>query len=333
MRGALQGQGQPAALAGHSRTFERRAGTSLGYRPVRYPRSHGGCREVARLLPLGVVRGPMNHECLILSLPHDMCTATSLGLEGFARHRSPGSGSVFQGRAIFVDLAVANGKPDFRFRDEGGWRDATGDTEKALAECQTKRTKTALSNSAFNIVPMEAFKSVSLVRTGGHVLALEPAGERLRFPAHAWHLDMSPDDVAATLGLAERTHRAPRAYMVLAPSELVILSSLTPEEYAWYATHRAGKLFRQVMFTEIDLNPRHLVAEQSFEQARDDLERNPKKKTKTIYHGGAYDKVPFTAWTGNEAHDKDALYCADRERLLAWRFPAKVPTAWIRAEG
>ncbi len=152
----------------------------------------------------------MNHCNLILSVPHDMCTATSLGIDGFARHRSPGSGQIFQGRAIYIDLAVENGKPAFGFRNEGGWRDALADTTQALAECESKRTKTALSNMAFSVIPMEAFRSVSLVKTGGHVLTLEAGGEKTKFKSHAWRLNMTPDDVAQEAGLPKPSARQPR---------------------------------------------------------------------------------------------------------------------------
>lgn len=270
---------------------------------------------------------------LVMSLPHGMCTATSLGIEGYARHRSPGSGQVFQGRAIFVDLRLENGKPAFSFRDEGGWRDAKADTEMALAESETKRTKTALSNNAFSIIPMQAHQSVWLVKTGGHVLKLESGGETVRFASHDWRLDMSPDDLAQAVGLPKQPNRQPRCYMVLAPIELVILSNLTPPEYAWYATHRSGKLFRQVLFTEIRLNPRYLLAERSFEDARAELMKNPRKKTKTVYLGNAYDKIPFTTWVGYDAPAEGGLYCGDREHVMVWRFPAKIPTTWSKADG
>ena len=65
---------------------------------------------------------------LILSLPQGAMTATNLGIEGFAWHRRPGSGKFFQGRTIFFDLALSNRRPDFTYLDEGGWRDAMGDT-------------------------------------------------------------------------------------------------------------------------------------------------------------------------------------------------------------
>ena len=275
----------------------------------------------------------MKNVNLILSLPNDMCTATSLGIEGYARHRSPGSGAVFQGRAIYVDLKLKDGKPAFTFRDEGGWRDPMADTVQALAECETKRTKTALSNSAFNIIPMECFESVSVAKTGGHVLTLEPGGDKAKFKSHAWRLNMTPDDVAAEAGLPKPSARHPRCYLIFAPIELVILSNLTPEEYAWYATHRAGKLFRQVLFTEIKPNPRYLLAEKTFDEAREELGKNPRKKTKTVYQGSAYDKIPFNTWVGYHPKEGGGLFSADKEHMLFWRFPAKIPTTWEKADG
>src|SRR5512145_797594 len=99
---------------------------------------------------------PLN---LILSLPHGIITATSLGVAGFAWHRSPGSGSHFRGRVVLVDLAVEGCEPAFEFFDEGGWRDARGDTVAALAAAsEGKRTKTALSNSAFSVTPIAAYR-------------------------------------------------------------------------------------------------------------------------------------------------------------------------------
>lgn len=275
----------------------------------------------------------MSNANLILTLPSGMCVATSLGIEGLARHYSPGSGQVFRGRAIFIDLKIENRKPAFAYRDEGGWRDARGDTEAALAEVEVKRTKTALSNNAFSLVPMEAFAGVWLVRTGGHVLQLAPADEVVRFAHHDWRADMTPTDIAALVGMPHQSARQPRCYMVLGPAELVILTNLTPAEYAWYATHCRGKQFRQVIFTEIVPDPRQLMAERSFEAAHAELVANADKKTKTIYYGGAYDRVPFKSWVGYDAPSQGGLYVADHERMMVHRFPEPIPGWWARADG
>ncbi len=270
---------------------------------------------------------------LILTLPSGMCVATSLGVEGLARHYSPGSGQVFRGRSIFIDLKIENRKLAFKFRDEGGWRDARGDTEAALAEVEVKRTKTALSNNAFSLVPMDAFDSVWLVRTGGHTLRLDPPAEVVRFASHDWRSGMTPGDIGALVGIPHQEVRHPRCYMVLAPAELVILTNLSPAEYAWYATHCRGKQFRQVMFAEIIPDPRLLMAEHSFEAAHAELVANAHKKTKTIYYGSAYGRVPFKSWVGYEAPGRGGLYVADHDQVVVYRFPDPIPRLWDRADG
>jgi hypothetical protein len=275
----------------------------------------------------------MQNVNLILTLPSGMCVATSLGIEGLAGHYSPGSGQVFRGRAIFIDLKIKDRKPAFAYRDEGGWRDARGDTELALAEVQVKRTKTALSNNAFSLVPMEAFDSVWLVRTGGNALRLDPADQVVRFASHDWRSDMKPVDIAALVGLPHPATREPRCYMVLGPAELVILTNLSPAEYAWYATHCRGKQFRQVIFTEIVPDPRQLMAEKSFEAAHAELVANSDKKTKTIYYGSAYGRVPFRSWIGYDARSQGGLYVADHDHVAVFRFPGEIPRAWDRADG
>jgi len=275
----------------------------------------------------------MNNVSLILALPHGTCTATTLDLDAFARHRSPGSGQVFQGRAIYIDLPVENGKPAFSYYDEGGWRDAKADTEMAVAACANKRTKTALSNNAFSIVPIDSYKAVAVVKTGGHPLKLESAGELFHFRNHEWRAFMSPDDVAAAAGLPKPANRHPRCYLVFGPVEFVMLSNLTPEEYVWYSTHRPGKIFRNVMFTEIELDPRMIVAEKSYEAARDELVKTPTKKTKIVYHGNAFDRIPFQAWVGYDGKHQGGLYCGDKNRVVMWKLPAKVPTTWAKADG
>jgi hypothetical protein len=65
---------------------------------------------------------------LILSLPQGAIAATNLGVEGFAWHRRPGSGTCVHGRTIFFDLALSNRHPDFTCLDEGGIH--AGDTTR-----------------------------------------------------------------------------------------------------------------------------------------------------------------------------------------------------------
>ncbi|MEI6614791.1 MAG: hypothetical protein WCL37_07825, partial [Chrysiogenales bacterium] len=63
---------------------------------------------------------------LVLTIPQGIVVATSLGLEGYAKHRSPGSSKFFRGKTVMVDLILENDRPAFSFREEGGWRDAHG---------------------------------------------------------------------------------------------------------------------------------------------------------------------------------------------------------------
>jgi hypothetical protein len=273
---------------------------------------------------------------LILTLPQGSITATSLDIEGFARHRSPGAGRYFEGKALYVPLAMQGGAPTFRFAEEGGWRDAAGDTASALAAVADgrKRTKTALSNNAFSITPIDAYVGIWLAKTGGQILPLEPKTELLRYTSHsyAWGQGLSSDEVAKAAGSKIPSPRTPRLYLVLAPIELVVLSNLSPEEYGWYATHRPGKVFRQVMFTEVTGGGRGLVADSVYEDAKAELLREPSKKTKTVYAGAALNRVPFQAWVGHQRGQQGGIYVGDRDRLVLWRFPETRPTAWDRAE-
>lgn len=271
---------------------------------------------------------------LILTVPQGHITATSLGVEGLARHRSPGSGKHFQGRKVFAELAMAGDRIDFQFLDEGGWRDVQGDTEAAIAAiADGKRTKTALSNNAFSCTPLEAYQRVYLVKTGGEVLELEEGVELHRFATHESHEEMSPAEIAKAAGLGTPGQRRPRLYLVICPVELLIFSNLTPEEYAWYATHRPGKIFRQVMFTELKTEQPQLAARSRFVDAREELEANPAKKTKTVVSEDCINEIPFQSWLGYEQTDQSGLYTADRDRIGVWRLPREIPRSWERAAG
>lgn len=268
---------------------------------------------------------------LVLTLPHGSVVATSLGVEGLAWHRSPGSGKHFRGRSVLVDLAVNGDGLGFDYLDEGGWRDAKADTRAALAAAlEGKRTKTALSNGGFSVVPISAYRSVSLVKTSSKALALSAPETLARFTNHVCHSELSTDEVAKAAGLAVPTERQPRLYLVLAPVEFLLLSNLTPAEYVWYATHRSGKQFRQVMFTEVngDFEPR--LAESVFQGARRELE-DQKKKTKTLLTGDCLNDVPFSQWAGY-ASQTGGIYVGDRDQAQVWRFPS-IPATWERAEG
>ncbi len=270
---------------------------------------------------------------LVLSIPQGFVVATSLGIEGLARHLSPGSGKYFRGRSVFFDLALEGTVPAFDFLDEGGWRDARRDTIAALEAAQAgARTKTALSNNGFSCTPISAHQRCFLVKTGGQVLELQSGGQRAAFSTHDCHERMTPEEVAQAVGAPSPKTRTPRLYMVLSPIEFMVLSNLTPVEYAWYATHRPGKIFRQVAFTELASDQTHLAAESRFDDARDFLLSEPRKKTKTIVTENCFNNVPFQAWAGYGC-GCGGLYVGDREGLHAWTFPLQIPEAWEKAEG
>lgn len=271
---------------------------------------------------------------LILTIPQGVVTATSLGIQGLARHRSPGSGKHFVGRSVFADLAIENNRPAFSYLDEGSWRDAHGDTCAALeAVAGGKRTKTALSNNGFSPTPVEAYRRCFLVKTGGEVMEMAARKELLLFHAEHAQEGITPSQIAEAIGVPEPEERHPRLYMVLSPIELLMLSNLTPEEYAWYATHRPGKIFRQVVFTELLADQPHLAAVSRFSDAREELLQSPAKKTKTIVFEDCINRVPFHSWVGYDHSAPGGLYVGDRSHLALYRFPEAIPRSWERAEG
>ncbi|MCZ7652209.1 MAG: hypothetical protein M5U13_14005 [Thermoanaerobaculia bacterium] len=275
----------------------------------------------------------MDRLNLVLTIPHGSMVATSLGVGGLARHLSPGSGKHFQGRAIYADLALVDGEAAFTFLPEGGWRDAQGDAAAALAAVRAgKRTKTALSNNAFSVTPVAAYETLYVVKTGGQTLRMEKAEEIGRFGPGECLDGMSPEDIARTLGTPSPARRDPRLYAILSPIELLVLSNLTPVEYAWYATRRPGKIFRQICFAELVADQTQLAAGSRYEEARHELATNPRKKTKTIAVQDLLNTVPFGAWAGFEGKGEGGLYLADRERVLLARFPAEIPFAWEKAD-
>jgi hypothetical protein len=278
----------------------------------------------------------MKPSHLMLAIPQGSITATSLTTGDFAHHRSPGAGRFFEGKAVYVELAVKDGKPDFTFADEGGWRDATADTTHALwaTADDRKRTKTALSNNGFSITPIDAYVGLCLAKTGGQVLQLERPVELVRFASHAyeWGRGLSSDEIAKAAGVAVPAGRKPRLYMILAPIEMVVVSNLTPEEYGWYATHRPGKVFRQVMFTEIADGVRGLVANAVYDAAKAELVSDPSKKTKTIYSGHVLNRVPYQSWVGYHDGATGGVYVGNRDKLALWKLPQARSTAWERAD-
>jgi hypothetical protein len=272
---------------------------------------------------------------LLLVVPHGIVTATSLGIEGYARHRSPGSGKHFSGRTVFVDLAItADDRPDFRFLDEGNWRDAYGDSIAALHAVRIgKRTKTAVSNNGFSCTPVGAYRGCYLVKTGGRILQMESPQTLISFSSHHCDEGLSPDQIAKAIDRPSPGHRTPRLYMVLCPIQLMMLSNLTPEEYAWYATHRPGKIFRQVMFTELRSEQPRVAAQSRFENARRELLEKPAKKTKTIAFEDCINQAPFGEWMGYKHETPGGIYAADRNGVSLWPFPAIIPGSWERTEG
>jgi hypothetical protein len=277
----------------------------------------------------------MNNEpTLILTLPHGNVTATSLGIDGLARRRSPGSGKHFRGRSIMVDLASDGEKPGFTYLDEGGWRDPYADSVQALAGVKAgSRTKTALSNSAFSCVPLSAYKSCHLVKTGGESLALGEPKELVTYANHTCNERMTTEQVAQAIGRPSTGTRTPRFYMVISPIQFLILSNLTPEEYAWYATHRPGKLCRHVMFTELGHEEQHMAAQSRYLDAKQELVEKATKKTKSIVFEDCIDQIPFQNWIGYHQKAEGGLYVGDRNHLRLYPFPATIPHSWDKVEG
>jgi hypothetical protein len=276
----------------------------------------------------------MNDPQLILAVPTDNVTATSLGIDGLAQRRSPGSGKHFRGRSILIDLATDGDKPCFGYLDEGGWRDASGDTVAALAGVRAgSRTKTALSNSAFNCIPITAYQGCHLVKTGGAAMPLGEATPLMSYSNHTCDERMTTEQVALAIGQPAPGIRPPRLYMVISPIQFIMLSNLTPEEYAWYTTHRPGKLFRQVMFTEIRDEQPHLAAQSRFIQARQELGEKVTKKTKTVVFEDCLNRISFQDWIGYRHEARGGLYVGDRNSLTLYPFPATIPHSWDKVEG
>lgn len=270
---------------------------------------------------------------LIATLPLGALVATSLSVEELGWHKSPGSAKHFSGRAIFLELPHENGRPSMEFLDEGGWRSPASDIAEALkAAMGGKKTKTALSNNALHCISVDAVRRVHLVKTSGRALELKGPNELLRFESHSCNEALTPDEVSARIGRPAPAERKPRFYLVLSPLEMLVLSNLSPEEYAWYATHRPGKIFRHLVFAELTGLPKHhLVSESVIAGAMDEL-ITKHKKTKTLTSGGLLNQVPFSYWVGFNG-TAGGLYLADRDHLVVWTIDKPVPSQWLRAEG
>lgn len=276
----------------------------------------------------------MNEPQLILTLPNGNITATNLGVEGLAQRRSPGSGKHFRGRSILVNLATDGVKPSFTFLDEGGWRDPYADSVQALAGVKAgSRTKTAISNGAFGCVPLSAYQGCHLVKTGGEVLLLNEAQKLAQYSDHTCHERMSSEEIAQVIQQPFLGTRTPRLYMVISPIQFIMFSNLTPAEYAWYATHRPGKMFRQVMFTEINHEQPQMAAQSRFNDARQELLEKVTKKTKTIVFEDCLNQIPFHEWIGYRQEAKGGLYLGDKNKLMLYSFPTTIPRAWEKVEG
>jgi hypothetical protein len=274
----------------------------------------------------------MSIVSLVLNLPTGVITATSLGVTELAWHRSPGTSGKFHGHSVLAELALDNGQPAFTYLDEGGWRDATADTITALAAAQSgKRTKTALSNSAFNCTPLAAYQRVHLAKTSGALMELQPREQIASFKSHASAENLSADQITNAAELPAVQKREPHYYLVISPVEMLVLSNLTPAEYAWYATHRTGKVFRQMLFTELSQHMRDLAARDVFETALRELTETPMKKTKTIMLGQCFARVPYAGWKGYRDDAVGGLYGGDRDGAHLWRFPKEIPHAFERA--
>lgn len=122
---------------------------------------------------------------------------------------------------------------------------------------------------------------------------------------------MTPDQVARSIGQPPPASRAPRLFMVLAPTQFLMLTNLTPEEYGWYATHRPGKIFRRLMFTELREEQDEIAAPSRYEEAREELKADPEKKTKSVVFGECLNEVPFRDWVGYGEGVRGGLYVGD----------------------
>ena len=271
----------------------------------------------------------MSEPNLILTIPYGIIVATGLGLEGYAKHRSPGSGKFFHGKTIMADLAIEGDRPAFKFHDEGGWRDAAGDTIAAIAAVRAgKRTKTALSNYGFSVTPLSAYRRLLLCKTAGLLLEMTAPVPLIQYSNHVCHEGLTTEQVAGAIGRPAAGTRAARLFMVVEPVPFLVMTNLTAEEYGWYATHRPGKIFRQVLFAELGEEHPELVAASRYEEAREELVKKPSKKTKVIAVGEFLDEIPFRDWVGYRVGEKGGLYAGDRNGLALWQFPKTIPRSW-----
>jgi hypothetical protein len=160
------------------------------------------------------------------------------------------------------------------------------------------------------------------------MLEMDPPSLLLEFVKHACHEELSADQVAGSIGRPSPAVRSVRLYMIIEPIQFLVMSNLTPEEYAWYVTHRPGKIFRQVMFTELAGEDDEIVAASRYDEAREELSVRPTKKTKVIALGEFLEDVPFHAWIGYKREAQGGLYVGDRNGISLWPFPKAIPRSW-----
>jgi len=151
------------------------------------------------------------------------------------------------------------------------------------------------------------------------------------FKSHDCHEGISLSEITAEAGTTDQTERGSHLYLVMCPIQLLLLSNLSPVEYAWYATHRPGKVFRQVVFSELQSVQSRLAAESRFISARQEINAHPEKKTKTIVSGNCINETPFRVWYGYDESTEGGLYVADQEQIKLWHFPSEIPAVWDRA--
>jgi hypothetical protein len=121
--------------------------------------------------------------------------------------------------------------------------------------------------------------------------------------------------------------------MILAPTQFLLMTNLTPEEYGWYATHRPGKIFRRLMFTELRQEQNELAAASRYDEARGELLANPEKKTKSVVFGECFNEVPFHDWAGYADEARGGIYVGDRDGMALWPFPKAIPRSWALLVG
>ena len=160
---------------------------------------------------------------------------------------------------------------------------------------------------------------------------MQPGEQIAQFRGRASAENLSPDEIAQVAELPAVEKRGTHYYLVISPVEMLVLSNLTPAEYVWYATHRSGKLFRQLLFAELSQHMRDVASRDVFETALEELTDTPRKKTKTVMLGQCFAQIPYSGWRGYGEAAVGGLYGGDRDGAILWRFPKEIPHAFERA--